>query len=114
MKARVKGRATAAPATRLARSIRKIRNRLRWTAASTGHCHSARRRDPCAALHRPPERHHIGPAAAQMRSGIDWIQLNGDLRKLKRRFCLAEIPLQARMYEMFNVIHLHKTAVARR
>ena len=49
-----------------------------------------------------------------MRSGIDWIQLNGGLRKLKRRFCLAEIPLQARMYEMFNVIHLHKAAVTRR
>ena len=61
-----------------------------------------------------PPRHHIRPATAQMRPGIDRIQLNGGFRKFEGRSRLAEIAKEAGMYNMFNVIHLYEAAVARR
>ena len=61
-----------------------------------------------------PERHHIRPAAAQMRPGIDRIQLNGGFRKFNGRSCLGEITKKTRMHDMLDVIHLHEAAVARR
>src|SRR5665213_1453034 len=61
-----------------------------------------------------PERHHIGPATAQMRPGIDRIQLDRDFRKLKGGSCLAEIAEYAWVNKMLDVVHLHESAVARR
>src|ERR1700683_1183368 len=51
---------------------------------------------------------------AEMRPGIDRIQLNGLLRKLKRRFRLVAIAEDPRMNEMLDVVHLYEAAVARR
>ncbi len=50
-----------------------------------------------------PQCQHIRPAAAQMRPGIDRIQLNGGFRKFKRRSRLGEIAKKAGMYKMLDV-----------
>jgi hypothetical protein len=60
------------------------------------------------------ERHHVGPATTQVRSGIDGIELNGNFRKLESSFCLFDVPEDTGMHEMLDVVHLHEAAVARR
>jgi len=45
---------------------------------------------------------------------LDGIQLNGGLREFKRCFCFIAIAKEARVYNMFDVIHLHEATVARR
>src|SRR3984885_12305957 len=61
-----------------------------------------------------PKPHHKSPATTQMRPGIDRIELNGGFREFEGRSGLAEIAKEARMYNMFDVVHLHEAAVARR
>ena len=60
------------------------------------------------------QRERIGPAATEMRPGVDRIEFNGDFRQFKRRLCLVEIAKDPGMHEMLDVVHLHKAAVERR
>jgi hypothetical protein len=46
--------------------------------------------------------------------GIDGIKLDGCFRKFEGSPCLVEIAHQAGVHVVFDVVHLHETAVTRR